>query len=120
MAATYEDIIIDQGADVSIELQLVETDGSKKDLTGHSGSAKMKRNYNSTDSDDIVDFSVGIASPATDGVMTISLTNTQTDLLNTRGRYVYDVEISHLDSDNNTIIERILEGKIKVSPSVTR
>ena len=42
MAATYEDIIIDQGADVSIELQLVETDGSKKDLTGHSGSQNEK------------------------------------------------------------------------------
>ena len=118
--ATYEEITIDQGADVSIELELVETDGSKKDLTGFSASAKMKRNYNSTDSDDIVDFSVGISSPATDGVVTLTLTNTKTDALNTRGRYVYDVEISHQDSDSNTIIERVLEGKIKVSPSVTR
>ena len=35
--ATYEEITIDQGADVSIELELVETDGSKKDLTGFFG-----------------------------------------------------------------------------------
>ena len=34
--------------------------------------------------------------------------------------YVYDVELSFVDSSSNTIIERILEGKISVSPSVTR
>jgi hypothetical protein len=118
--ATYEELIIDQGADVSVEIELVEQDGSKKDLTGYSVAAKMKRNYNSTDSADVVDFTAGISTPATDGVITISLTNTQTDALSTRGRYVYDVEISNLDSDSNTIIERVLEGKIRVSPSVTR
>ena len=51
--------------------------------------------------------------------MTISLTNTQTDLLKA-GRYVYDVELAFLDSDSNTIIERVLEGRVQVSPSVTR
>jgi hypothetical protein len=40
--------------------------------------------------------------------------------LSTRGRYVYDVELKYNDSDGNAIVERILEGKIKVSPSVTR
>jgi len=118
--ATYEELIIDQGADISIEIELVEKDGSKKNLTGFSAAAKMKRNYNSTDSADIVDFTTAISDPATDGVVVISLTNTQTDALSTRGRYVYDVEISNLDSDDNTIIERVLEGKIRVSPSVTR
>ena len=118
--ATYEELIIDQGADISIEIELVEKDGSKKNLTGFSAAAKMKRNYNSTDSSDIVDFTTAISDPATDGVVVISLTNTQTDALSTRGRYVYDVEISNLDSDDNTIIERVLEGKIRVSPSVTR
>lgn len=45
--ADYEDFTIDQGADVAIELHLQEQDGSKKNLTGHSASAKMKRSYNS-------------------------------------------------------------------------
>ena len=36
------------------------------------------------------------------------------------GRYVYDVEISSSDSDSVTIIERILEGQIEITPSVTR
>jgi len=36
------------------------------------------------------------------------------------GRYVYDVEISATDSFGVTTIERILEGKLTVSPSVTK
>lgn len=118
--ADYEDFTIDQGADVAIELHLQETNGNKKDLTAHSASAKMKRSYNSVDSDEIVTFTTAIGDPPTDGILVLSLTNTQTDALNPRNRYVYDVELSFQDSDDNTIIERILEGKIKVSPSVTR
>ena len=45
--ATYEDFAIDQGADIALELELVETDGSTKNLTGHFVTAKLKRNYNS-------------------------------------------------------------------------
>jgi hypothetical protein len=118
--ADYEDFTIDQGADVAIELHLQEQDGSKKDLTGHSALAKMKRSYNSTDSDEITSFTTIVASPATDGILTLALTNSQTDTLNSRLRYVYDVELSYQDSNSQTIIERILEGKIKVTPSVTR
>jgi|SRR6056300_856090 len=117
--ADYEDMTFDQGADISVELHLVDPDGSKKNLQGYSVAAKMKRGYNS-DSADTVDFTTLIADPAEDGVVVLSLTNSQTDALNTRGRYVYDVEISFEDSDGNTIIERVLEGKVKVSPSVTR
>ena len=53
--------------------------------------------------------------------MTASLTNLQTDLLNA-GKYVYDVEMQYNDSSTppNTIIERVLEGHMRVSPSVTR
>jgi hypothetical protein len=117
--ADYEDITIDQGADVSVELHLVEPDGSKKNLNGFTVSAKMKRSYTS-DSADTVDFTTLVADPAEDGVIVLSLTNEQTDALNTRGKYLYDVEISFQDSDDNTIIERILEGKVRVTPSVTR
>ena len=66
----------------------------------------------------VVGFAVAINTPASDGIITLSLTNQQTDALRV-GNYVYDVEISYEDSNNRTIIERILEGKIRVSPSVT-
>jgi hypothetical protein len=118
--ADYEDFTIDQGADVAIELHLQEQDGSKKNLIGHTLTAKMKRSFTSVDSDEIVNFTTIIPDPVSDGIAVLSLSNIQTDALNTRTRYVYDVELAYNDSDSNIVIERILEGKIKVSPSVTR
>ena len=117
--AIYEDFTIDQGADVALQIELVNPDGSTKDLSGYSVAAKMKKTFNSA-VDNTLDFTAIVAQPATDGVVTLSLTNIQTDTLATRGRYVYDVEISYVDGEGNTIIERVLEGKIKVNPSVTR
>lgn len=116
--AAYEEFTVDQGADLAIELHLINADGSAKDLTNFSVAAKLKKNYNS-DSDETTDFNSIIVAPPTSGIVTISLTNTQTDALS-KGRHVYDVEISFVDSDSNTIIERVLEGRVQVTPSVTR
>ena len=117
--AYYEDLTIDQGSDVAVEIHLVETDGSKKNLTNYSVAAKLKKSYNS-DSDDTHDFAAIVTDPATDGIITLSLTNAVTDALNAKKKYVYDVEISYQDSDENTIVERVLEGLVNVTPSVTR
>jgi len=117
--AQYEEFTIDQGSDVTITLNLVNTDGSKKNLTGYSVSGKLKRTYNS-DSADTTAFTGALPAPRTDGVVTLSLTNTQTNALKAPARYVYDVEISYVDSSANTIIERILEGRAQISPSATK
>jgi len=117
--ATYEDLTIDRGTDTTIRLELVDENGNAKNLTNFSASAKMKKTYNSTDSGDVYLFSTQIQSPATDGILNLTLTNSQTDTMKP-GRYVYDAEISFVDSDSNTIRERILEGRITVTPSVTR
>lgn len=120
-APNYEDIIINQGTDVTIELHLIHDSGSAYDLNNRVASAKMKRNFaDSADDPDTVTFNSVIMSPPEDGILTLSLTNTQTDALKTRGRYFYDVELSYVDSDDNTIISRVLEGQIEVSPSVTK
>jgi len=115
--AYYEDLTIDQGADVAIDLYLVNKNGSKKDLTGYTGAAKMATSHDARDSDKI-SFTAAVASPATDGILNLSLSKTQTTTLNPKRRYVYDVEIS-LDSDGTTTVERVLQGLITVSPSVT-
>ena len=121
MAENYEDIVIKQGTDVAIEIELINDDGSAKDLTSHSVAAKMKRRYaDSADDPNTLAFNAVVTTPPEDGIVTLSLTNTQTDGLNTRGRYVYDVELSYTDSDSNNIITRVLEGQIEVSPSVTK
>ena len=98
-------------------LAVGEENGAQKDLAGHTLAAKLKKNYNS-DSSDTTSF-VTTVNDALNGKAIISLSNTQTDALKA-GRYVYDVELSFLDSSGDTIIERILEGKITVTPSVTR
>jgi hypothetical protein len=117
--AQYEEFTIDQGADVAIQLNLINpTTNLAKDLTSYNVNAKMKKGYNS-DSADTVDFTSVVTEPATDGIVTLSLTNTQTDSLKA-GRWVYDVEINFVDSAGDTIVERILEGRIQVTPSVTR
>tara|TARA_B100000902_G_scaffold14181_2_gene17182 strand:+ start:3250 stop:3600 length:351 start_codon:yes stop_codon:yes gene_type:complete len=115
--AQYEHFRFDQGSDIAVELHLVDPSGNKKNLTNYSSAATMKRNFNS-DSADTQAFAVAINTPTTDGIITMSLTNVETSALK-KGNYVYDVEISYVDSNQATITERILEGKIVVAPSVT-
>ena len=115
--AEYEEFDVEQGTDLTVELHLVTQDGAKKDLSNHIIAAKMKRSYSDSDGD-ATSFQGQLISPNTDGKATISLTNTQTTALR-KGRYVYDVELSFTDSDGETVIERILEGRINVTPSVT-
>jgi hypothetical protein len=115
--AQYEEITIDQGADATIEMHMVEQDGSVKNLVNHTVTAKLKKNYNS-DSSDTTTFATTI-SDAPNGIATMTLTNVQTDALKA-GRYVYDVELSFQDSGGDVIIERVLEGKITITPSVTK
>jgi len=114
--AQYEDITIDQGTDFAMELYLANKNGTVKNLANHSISAKLKKTYNS-DSADTHDFISAISD--SDGIVTLSLSNITTDALKA-GRYVYDVELSFNDSNGDAIIERILEGKAFVTPSVTR
>ena len=116
--AQYEEITIDQGSDATIQLELVDANGSKKNLSNYTITGKIKKNY-SDSSGEATAFATAVVSPSTDGVCTLKLTNTQTDALKA-GRYVYDVELSHTDSSDTTIIERVLEGIITVTPSVTK
>lgn len=116
--ARYEELTIDQGTDVSLDLYLTNIDGSPKDLSGFSAAAKMSTRYG-VDSSDKIAFDAFVVVPPPDGIVNLSLTNTVTSALNTKRKYVYDVEISYQDSDATTIVERVLEGLITVSPSVT-
>ena len=116
--AQFEEITIDQGADVVVELELVDVNGSKKNLANHTLAGKIKKSY-SDSSGEATAFTTAVEPPAAEGKATLSLTNTQTDALKA-GRYVYDIELSYTDSAANTIIERILEGQITVTPSVTK
>jgi hypothetical protein len=114
--ARYQEFTIDQGTDVTIQFNVAKPNGDSKDLTDYTVESKMKKSYNS-DSDNTYSFQATVANAAS-GLVELSLTNTQSDLIKA-GTYLYDVELTH-DSDGTTLVERILEGKIFVTPSVTR
>ena len=113
--AQYEELSIDKGTDVTLQLELEDLTGNPKDLTNYTVAGKIKKTYSSLSS---TSFTTEIQAPSTGGVVNLSLSNTQTDALKA-GRYVYDVEISFVDSDASTVVERVLEGTIEVTPSVT-
>ena len=114
--AQFQEFTFDQGADTSIELHLVDKNGAAKNLSGHTVTAKIKKNY-ADSAGEATAFTV-VNTNAAEGITTLSLTNSQTAALRT-GRHVYDVEMTFQDSSGNTIIERILEGRIQVTPQVT-
>jgi len=116
--AQYEEFTIDQGSDVTIKIHCTDENGDQKNLAGFAVNAKLKKNYNS-DSSDTHSFTTSINSPTTAGIIQLTLPNATTDILKA-GRYVYDVEMSFQDSDSTTIVERILEGRPQVTPSVTK
>ena len=90
---------------------------SPLDLTGFDVSAQMRKHAGANTG--ITTFTSSIFD-ATGGQVQIGLSTTQTAELKV-GRHVYDVELSHAESGTgNTIVERIMEGRIQVTPSVTK
>ena len=115
--AHYEDLEVDQGSNVRWRLKMLNSDGSRRDLTGYTGAGMVKKSHQDS-AGEAIDLTVNFLVPRTDGIIEISLDGTQTDSMDKR-RYVYDLEIEK-DDDGDAIIERILEGRIIVARSVTR
>ena len=113
--AIYSNLTMDQGSDFQATIDVNDSSGNNLNLTGYSVAGQMRKSYASSTA---TNFTAAITN-ATNGVLSISLSAAQTNALKA-GRYVYDVEISFNDSSGNTIVERILEGKIQVTPSVTK
>ena len=111
--ATYSNLYIDQGSNFNATIDLSQTTGSL-DLSGHTAAGTIAKSYDGTSKGS---FTVSVDD--TNNELDVSLTAAETAALKP-GRYVYDVEISFQDSDDTTIIERILEGRIQVTPSVTK
>ena len=112
--AARANLRIDQGATFNTDVTVSGSDGTAFDLTGYTASAKLSQGYASTRTR--MSFTTAIASDATTGVITLSLTADQTNTLEAPARYVYDVEI--LKASDSTIT-RVIEGIITISPNVT-
>jgi hypothetical protein len=101
---------IDQGADFSTEIDVLDDNGDVVNLTGYTGAAQMRKHYTSTTA---INFSVAVN--ASGGTVTISMTAAASANV-TPGRYVYDCELT---SSSNTV-SRLVEGIVTVTPQVTR
>jgi hypothetical protein len=110
--AAIANLTIDQGASFSSDVTLKDSSNALFDLTGYTASAKMAKGYSSTRTR--VAMTTTIASDPTTGVVTLSLTATQTAALDAPARYVYDLEVT-----TGASVTRVIEGIINVRPNVT-
>ena len=111
--AAVANLSIDQGATFTSDVTIKDINGNTFNLTGYTPRAKMALGYASTRTR--VTMTTTVASDATSGIVTLSLTDTQTSSLDD-ARYVYDVEIVN---DSWGAVTRVIEGIITVRPNVT-
>ena len=112
--AAIANLIIDQGANFSSDITVKDANGNAFDLTGYTTEAKMAKGYASTRTRTTITSAV--ASDATTGVVSLTLTATQTAALDAPERYGYDVEITQTSTGTVT---RVIEGIISTRPNVT-
>jgi hypothetical protein len=101
---------IDQGADFSTEIDVLDDNGDVVNLTGYSGAAQMRKHYTSSTA---TNFTVAVNALA--GTVTLSM-NAVTSATVTPGRYVYDCELT----SSSNVVSRLVEGIVTVTPQVTR
>jgi hypothetical protein len=108
--ATKANLVIDQGTTFSTDLSLQDENGDILQLFGYTANSQIRKWYTSTTP--AATFTTVVNTDT--GVITLSLTSTQTSNL-VSGRYVYDVEVN-----DGSVISRVVEGLVTVTPQVTR
>ena len=108
--ATIQNLTIDQDADFTQTLTVKDSTGTVVDISGQTVTSKLRKTHLSTTA---TSFTTSIVS-GTAGTCSITLTDTVTSGL-TEGRYVWD-----LTTTSGGLITRRIEGRVTVTPSVTR
>ena len=103
------DLVIDQGVDFTVDLNLVDINSDVVSLYGYTVVSQMKKWY--TSSNVII---LGSSINATAGMVILNLPAAQTSLLYP-GRYVYDVNIT----SSTNVVSRVVEGIVTVTPGVS-
>lgn len=111
MSVYVSNIVIEQGYDFDTSFQLQDT-GSNSPivLTSTTSEAMLRKHYGATTA---VSFATTVTN-AEDGILSISLTSTQTTSLKP-GRYVFDVKLTNNGNDFKAV-----EGVALVRAGVTR
>ena len=109
--AIIQNLTVDQDADFTQTLTIKDSTGTVVDISGQTVTSKMRKTHLSTSA---TSFTTAIVS-GTAGTCSITLTDTVTAAL-TEGRYVWDLTTT----DDTGLVTRRLEGRVTVTPSVTR
>jgi hypothetical protein len=109
MAAAKHNLIIDQGSDFNMRLTFRQN-GVNMDLTGYNIRAQIRQ---SKTAPAITTSFTGLVVDALNGIFMISLPATTSSAINP-GNYFYDVEVY------GASVTRVLEGKVTITPEVTR
>lgn len=106
--AAIQNLVIEQKGTFLRTFDLTDANGVAYDLTNVTSiTAQIRRSYNSSIG---LSFTTAVVGTPTSGSISIALTAAETLTLK-YGRYVYDI---YLDDD------RVVEGIITVTPTVTR
>lgn len=91
MATFQVNLVVNQGSDYSFDLPVLRDESkSPVNLTDYTISAQIRKHYGAYK---YHSFTATVKSPATNGVINLTLTDIQTKKLDV-GRYVYDVVIT--------------------------
>ena len=110
-AGTYN-LVIDQGSDFALDL-VVKQSGSALNLANYSGRAQLRTSHSS--SSIAATFTVTVKNAA-NGALKMQLPGTTIKDIDS-GQYVYDLEIF---TANDSIVKRIIQGDVTLTPEVTR
>jgi hypothetical protein len=108
--AAKVNLVIDQGSDFSVDLNIKDDYGDVLPLNDYTANSQIRKWYTSTTAAATFQTSINVEA----GIITLSLNNSQTSNL-IAGRYVYDLEINLANT-----VTRIVEGIVTVTPEVTR
>jgi len=116
MTAANNNFVIDQGANWFVTVVYKDSAGVAIDLTGYTAALQIRDTYADSTTDlSLTSPSGGITITGATGTIAITATAVQTAAI-AAGTYVYDLEIT----SSGGIVTRLIQGKISVSPQVTR
>ncbi len=110
-AGTYN-LVIDQGSDFALDLVIKEA-GSALNLSNYSGRAQLRTSV--TASSTSATFTVSVTN-ASEGALKMQLPAATSSGISA-GQYVYDLEIF---TSADSIVKRIIQGNVTITPEVTR
>jgi hypothetical protein len=110
-AGTYN-LVIDQGSDFALDL-VIKEGGSALNLANYSGRAQLRTSVDASSAS--ATFTVTVTN-ASNGALKMQLPAATSSGISA-GQYVYDLEIY---TSADSIVKRIMQGDVTITPEVTR